>query len=141
MRHRMVTSKLGRSAAHRNAMLANMICSLIEEKGITTTVAKAKMARSLAEKMVTLAKSGTLAARRSAVATLRCRKSVSKLFSDIAPQFASRTGGYTRVLRLGKCRSDGAELARMEWVGIAPVDKKKKKAPAGSEEKKDVPGK
>lgn len=135
MRHRMVTTKLGRSAAHRSAMLANMICSLIEEKAITTTITKAKMARSLAEKMVTLGKCGNLAARRSAVATLRCRKSVSKLFSDIAPQFVSRAGGYTRVMRLGKCRSDGAELARMEWVGIAPVDKKKKK-PGGAEEKK-----
>lgn len=136
MRHRIVSSTLGRSGAHRSAMLANMICSLIEEKAITTTAVKARMARSLAEKMVTLAKRGTLADRRRAAAALRCRKSVAKLFSDIAPQFASRAGGYTRVLKLGKCRGDGAELARLEWVGIACVSKKKK-APAADSEKKE----
>ena len=136
MRHRMVSSKVGRSGAHRSAMLANMICSLIEEKAITTTAAKARMARSLAEKMVTLAKNGTLAARRRAVAALRSPESVGKLFSDIAPQFADRAGGYTRILKIGTRRGNGAEISRLEWVGIAPVCKKKK-TPAGPEAKKE----
>ncbi|NLE68057.1 MAG: 50S ribosomal protein L17 [Lentisphaerae bacterium] len=136
MRHRMVSSKVGRSGAHRSAMLANMICSLIEEKAITTTAAKARMARSMAEKMVTLAKNGTLAARRRAVAALRSPESVGKLFSDIAPQFADRAGGYTRILKIGTRRGNGAEISRLEWVGIAPVSKKKK-TPAGPEAKKE----
>lgn len=128
MRHRMVASTLGRSTAHRQALLANLACALIFEKRITTTLAKAKAASRLAEKMVTLAKRGTLADRRRAVSVLRRADRVKMLFDDIAPQCRDRAGGYTRVMKLARWRSDGAPLAILEWVSIKPVDKKKKPA-------------
>ena len=96
MRHRKKTVKLGRTSAHRNELLANLVCGLIEHRRIKTTVAKAKAARSLAEKMVTLGKKGTLAARRQAIATLKQEGLVRVLFDEIAPGFESRAGGYTR---------------------------------------------
>ena len=116
MRHRKKTVKLGRTSAHRNELLANLVCGLIEHRRIKTTVAKAKAARSLAEKMVTLGKKGTLAARRQAIATLKQEELVRVLFDEVAPGFIGRDGGYTRILKLGRRISDSSEMVLLEWV-------------------------
>ena len=123
MRHRKKTVKLGRSSAHRNELLANLVCALIDNKRIKTTAPKAKAARSLADKMVTLGKKGTLAARRQAISTLKNEKSVKELFDAVAPVFAERNGGYTRILKLGRRISDSSEMVLLEWVDTitAPV--------------------
>ena len=126
MRHRVNTSKFGRSTAHRQAMEASLVCSLITERRIRTTLPKAKLARRLAEKMVTLAKKGTLAHRRRALSILRQEAPVRMLFNEFAPQFAARAGGYTRIIRLADLRSDGADMAFLEWVDLAPVNRRKK---------------
>lgn len=136
MRHRMVSTTFGRSSAHRRAMLARLVCCLIEEKRIETTLARARAARSLAEKMVTLARSGTLADRRKAIATLRCPPMVKALFEQIAPKCQDRSGGYTRIIKCGARRGDNAPVAILEWVSIVPVDKKKKKPESKTDEKK-----
>ena len=134
MRHQNKTIKLGRTAEHRKAMLANQVCSLIEHERIKTTLAKAKAVRPLAEKMVTLGKTGSLHARRTALAVLRQKNAVKKLFDNIAPRSAERKGGYTRIIRLGQRKSDSALVAFIEWVDAAPiedetpVDEKKAKA-------------
>src|SRR3978361_1500904 len=120
MRHQKKTVKLGRTAAHRKALLANQVCSLIEHQRIKTTLAKAKAVRPLAEKMVTLGKKGSLHARRTALATLRQKDAVKKLFDDIAPRAADRKGGYTRIVKLGARKSDSAPIAFIEWVD-API--------------------
>lgn len=121
MRHRKVTIKLGRTSAHRDAMLANLVCDLIKERRIRTTLPKARAARRLAERMVTLAKKNDLASRRLAISRLKQVDRVGELFSDIAPGFESRNGGYTRIMKLGKRASDNAEMALLEWVeGPAP---------------------
>ncbi len=103
-------------------MLANLVCSLIKHKRVTTTVAKAKAARSVAEKMVTLGKSGTLHDRRLAAARLHQEDAVKLLFDEIAPAQKERHGGYTRIVRLGQRQGDAAERAILEWVdlGMAP---------------------
>ncbi len=116
MRHQKKTVKLGRTAEHRKALLANQVCSLIEHQRIKTTLAKAKAVRPLAEKMVTLGKKGSLHARRTALATLRQADHVKKLFEDIAPRSADRNGGYTRIVKLGARKSDAAPMAFIEWV-------------------------
>lgn len=136
MRHLRKTTKLGRTSEHRQAMLANMVCSLITHNRITTTVEKAKAARSVAEKMVTLGKKGTLHHRRQAAATLKQADAVKKLFTEIAPRFADRSGGYTRIVRLGQRRGDAAPTAILEWtegaVPAAPVEGDKKAAESKS---------
>ena len=116
MRHQKKTVKLGRTAEHRKALLANQVCSLIEHQRIKTTLAKAKAVRPLAEKMVTLGKQGSLHARRTALAVLRQKNAVKKLFDDIAPRSADRNGGYTRIIKLGLRKSDAAAVAFIEWV-------------------------
>ena len=116
MRHRKKTVKLGRKAEHRKALLANQVCSLIEHQRIKTTLAKAKAVRPLAEKMVTLGKDGSLHARRTALAILRPKWAVRKLFEDIAPRPETRNGGYTRIGKLGARKSDSAPVAFIEWV-------------------------
>src|SRR3982750_1584722 len=121
MRHQKKTVKLGRTAEHRKALLANQVCSLIEHQRIKTTLAKAKAVRPLAEKMVTLGKNGSLHARRTALATLRQKDAVKKLFDDIAPRAADRKGGYTRIVKLGARKSDAAPMAFIEWVDVALV--------------------
>ena len=123
MRHRKRTVKLGRTSAHRNELLANLVCALIDNKRITTTLPKAKAARSLAEKMVTLGKKGTLASRRQAISTLKQVDSVKELFDNVAPAFADRSGGYTRIIKLGRRISDSSEMVLLEWVDsiVAPV--------------------
>jgi large subunit ribosomal protein L17 len=121
MRHQKKTIKLGRTAEHRKALLANQVCSLIEHQRIKTTLAKAKAVRPLAERMVTLGKNGSIHARRTAFATLRQKNAVKKLFDDIAPRSAERRGGYTRIVKLGQRRSDSASMAFIEWVDMAEV--------------------
>jgi len=117
MRHQKKTVKLGRTAAHRDALLANQVCSLIQHNRIKTTLAKAKAVRPFAEKLVTISKKGTLHARRTALAYLHHNEeAVGKLFSDIAVRTANRAGGYTRIIKLGFRKSDAAPLAYLEWV-------------------------
>ena len=135
MRHQKKTVKLGRTAEHRKALLANQVCSLIEHERIKTTLAKAKAVRPLAEKMVTLGKNGSLHARRTALAVLRQKNAVKKLFDNIAPRSATRSGGYTRIIRLGQRKSDSASVAFIEWVDAAPVVEEKPKDEKAKEEK------
>ena len=118
MRHLKRTAKLGRTAQHRNLMLANLVCSLIIHRRVTTTLAKARAARSVAEKMVSLGKHGTLHDRRLAVARLRQTDAVRILFNDIAPTQKERHGGYTRIVKLGQRPGDAAHLAILEWVDV-----------------------
>ena len=138
MRHLKKTAKLGRTGEHRNAMLANMVCSLIIHKRIQTTIAKAKAARPVAEKLVSLGKSGTVHDRRLAVARLHNEEAAKILFNELAPIFKTRNGGYTRILRLNQRQGDSAELAILEWVDApaeaAPVEPKaeEKAASAGA---------
>jgi large subunit ribosomal protein L17 len=120
MRHLKRTAKLGRTGEHRNAMLANLVCSLIKHRRVTTTLAKAKAARSVAEKMVTLGKHGTLHHRRLAAARLHQEDAVRILFNEIAPTQKERHGGYTRIVKLRQRTGDAALLAILEWVD-APV--------------------
>ena len=133
MRHQKKTVKLGRTAEHRKALLANQVCSLIEHERIKTTLAKAKAVRPLAEKMVTLGKNGSLHARRTAFAVLRQKNAVKKLFDNIAPRSTSRNGGYTRIIRLGQRKSDSASIAFIEWVDAAQAVEEKE--PKESKEK------
>jgi large subunit ribosomal protein L17 len=121
MRHRKRTAKLGRTSSHRNAMLANMVCSLIVHKRITTTLAKARAARSVAEKMVTLGKSGTIHDRRLAAARLHQEDAVRILFNEIAPSQKTRPGGYTRIIKLHPRQGDAAEEVILEWVDLSGV--------------------
>lgn len=122
MRHLKRTAKLGRTSEHRNAMLANLVCSLIEHKRVTTTLAKAKAARSVAEKMVTLGKKGTVQHRRLAVARLHQESAAKILFKEIAPAFKDRRSGYTRIIKLEQRQGDAAQRAILEWVdSVVPV--------------------
>src|SRR5213082_416581 len=121
MRHLKRTAKLGRTGEHRNAMLANLVCSLIKHKRITTTLAKAKADRSVAEKMITLGKGGTIHNRRLAEARLHQDDAVRILFNELAPVHAERPGGYTRIIRLHQRQGDAAQLAILEWVDL-PVE-------------------
>src|SRR3954464_2765098 len=116
MRHRKRTAKLGRTSSHRNAMLSNLVCSLIVHKRITTTLAKAKAARSVAEKMVTLGKTGTIHARRLAAEGHVQEDAVKILFNETAPPSKERRGGYTRIVKLLRRQGDAAEEAIIEWV-------------------------
>lgn len=133
MRHQKKTVKLGRTAAHRKALLANQVCSLIEHERIKTTLAKAKAVRPLAERMVTLGKNGSLHARRTALAVLRQKNAVKKLFDNIAPRSAERMGGYTRIIKLGPRRSDSAPVAFLEWVDAAAATEEKEPKKKGKE--------
>ena len=134
MRHLKNTRKLGRTSPHRDAMLANIVASLIIHKRVKTTLAKAKAARPLAEKLVTLGKGGTLHDRRLAVAKIGQKDAVATLFKTIAPGFKDRKGGYTRIVKLGPRQSDSAPVAFLEWVDyvveseVAPVEKTEKSA-------------
>jgi len=131
MRHQKKRAKLGRTAEHRKALLANQVCSLIEHRRIKTTLAKAKAVRPLAERMVTLGKNDSVHARRMAFSTLRQKDAVKKLFAEVAPRSANRNGGYTRIVRLGQRKSDSASMAFIEWVDAAQVTEEK-----AAEEKK-----
>ncbi len=136
MRHRKSVKKLGRTAAHRKALLANLSAALFEQKHIQTTEAKAKETRKVSERLITLAKKETLHARRLALKRLRSKKVVNILFDKIAPFYADRVGGYTRVIKLGQRQGDGASMAVLELVGYEMASKKKKEKEAKLEAKK-----
>ena len=149
MRHRRKTVKLGRRADHRDALLANLACSLIEHNRIKTTVAKAKALRPFVEKLVTKARLNTVHARRLVAGklgpnSLRVEKVVRKLFGDIAPLNATRPGGYTRIIKLGQRQINAAPIAFIEFVEIvktaeaAPIPEAKpaKKTAAKKSDKK-----
>ena len=116
MNHGRKVPKLQRDASHRKALLANLVCSLIEHRRIRTTLAKAKALRPVAEKLVTLGKRGDLHARRLAIGSLHNKDAVKKLFEEIAVASKDRKGGYTRITKLGQRRSDSAPMAFIEWV-------------------------
>ena len=120
MRHQRQGRKLGRDSAHRKALYANLAAALIEHGRIKTTEAKAKEVRPIAEKMISLGKRGDLAAHRQAVAFLRSKSAAHKLFAEVAPRFAERNGGYTRVVKLGPRQGDAASMAYLELVDYAP---------------------
>jgi len=142
MRHRKKTIKLGRTSSHRDALLANQVCSLIAAKRIKTTLPKARATRSLAEKMVTLGKEGTLAARRRAISIIKNTDSVKELFTVIAPSFQDRKGGYTRIMKLGRRASDSSEMALLEWVNfVLPVAVEPEDTKGGKSTKKSKPAK
>ena len=117
MRHRKAGRKLNRTAAHRKAMLRNMVTSLLEHERIVTTVPKAKETRRVAEKMITLGKRGDLHARRQAMAYIRSKGIVAKLFDELSGQYTDRQGGYTRIIRTGNRYGDAAPMAIVEFVG------------------------
>ena len=131
MKHQVRKKQFGRHTSHRQAMFRNMVTSLIQEERITTTLPKAKELRRLADQMVTLAKKGTLHARRNAARVVRGREAVKKLFSELGPRFSSRNGGYTRVLKLGFRHGDGAAMALIEYLGYQPKVKEKAKKEKG----------
>ena len=120
MRHRRAGKKLGRDPAHRKALYANLAGALIEHGRIKTTVAKAKAVKPVAEEMISLGRRGDLAARRQALAFLRSNDVVHTLFADVAPRFADRPGGYTRIVRLGPRFGDSAEMVYLEFVDYVP---------------------
>lgn len=128
MRHQVKQGKLGRDTAHRRALLRNMVTSFLECERIRTTLAKARAVRPVAEKMITLAKRGTLHARRQALAYMTKEAAVQKLFTELGPRFAERPGGYTRIVKLDKRMGDGASMAMLELVGSEFKKKTKKKA-------------
>ena len=120
MRHHRAGRKLGRDSAQRKALYANLTSALIEHGRIRTTVAKAKEVRPIAEQMITLGRRGDLAARRRAIGYLRSHETAHTLFSEVAPRFADRRGGYTRIVKLGPRQGDGAEMAYLEFVDYVP---------------------
>ena len=110
------TRKLGRTTAHRNAMLRGMVTLLLENGQVETTLTRAKEVRSIAEKMITLGKKNTLASRRAALAYITDENVVTKVFVELAPLYAERNGGYTQIYKLGPRRGDGAEMAVIKLV-------------------------
>ena len=149
MRHRHLTVKLGRTSSQREALFANMVSNLILAKRIKTTLPKARATKRLADKIVTVGKKGTLAARRQALSFLKLDAAVAELFGAVAPAMKDRAGGYTRVVKLGKRQSDSSEMCILEWVDFVPKAKKAKaekteEAPKGekkAEKKAEKPAK
>jgi large subunit ribosomal protein L17 len=130
VRHRKAGRKLGRDSAHRKALYSNLAGALIEHGRIRTTEAKAKEVRSIVEEMITLGKRGDLAAHRQAVAFLRSKSVAHVLFSEVAPRFADRPGGYTRIVRIGPRQGDAAPMAYLEFVDYVPERAAAPAAPA-----------
>jgi large subunit ribosomal protein L17 len=120
MRHQRAGKKLGRDSAHRKALYSNLAGALIEHGRIKTTEAKAKAVKPIAEKMITLGRRGDLAARRQAVAYLRSKDVVHKLFAEVAPRFQDRPGGYSRIVKLGPRPGDAADMVYLELVDYEP---------------------
>lgn len=139
MRHGNSGKRLGRNTSHRKAMMRNMVTSLFEHEKITTTDARAKELRPMAEKLITLAKRGDLHARRIVTEVVRDRKTVAKLFERIAPRFTERPGGYTRIIKLGHRLGDNAALSMITLVEEAYAPKAKKKTPTPAPAKKAAP--
>ncbi len=120
MRHHRAGKKLGRDSAHRKALYANLAGALIEHGRIKTTEAKAKAVKPIAEQMITLGRRGDLHARRQAVAYLRSKDVVHKLFADVGPRFKDRPGGYSRIVKIGPRAGDAAEMVYLELVDYEP---------------------
>ena len=140
MRHNHGFRKLNKTAAHRKAMLRNMVTSLFDKERITTTTAKAKEARRVAERMITFAKKGDLASRRQVAKTVQNPRILKKLFDEIGPRFESRPGGYTRVMKLGERKGDNAETSILELVGENDKPRGKKKKPMKKYHNVEIPG-
>jgi large subunit ribosomal protein L17 len=139
MRHRMAGKKLGRKTDHRISMLRNLVTSFLDKERIRTTLPRAKALRPVAERMITLGKRETLHARRQALAFIKDPQVVSKLFSTIAPRFAQRPGGYTRIVHLGFRDGDGARMAILELIGSDYKPPKAKEKKAEKKGKKETP--
>jgi large subunit ribosomal protein L17 len=139
MRHRVAGWKLGRNTEHRRALLRNLVTSLIVEERIETTVPKAKAMRPHVEKMITLGKKGSVAARRQAAAYLMTSEAVDKLFETISPRFGDREGGYLRIVRTGFRPGDGGEKAFIELLGSEKIidEKRQKRADARAKRAED----
>ena len=116
MRHRKGGRKLGRSSSHRQALLRNMVTSLLDHERIRTTDAKAKELRRVAERMITLGKRGDLHARRQALSVIRSKEVTAKLFDELADRYRERPGGYTRVMKLGQRQGDAAPMSLIELL-------------------------
>ena len=123
MRHRKAGKRLGRNSSHQQAMLRNMVTSLLEHERIVTTAPKAKELRKLADKMITLAKRGDLHARRQALAVIRSKKVVDKLFTELREEYMARNGGYTRIIHTGSRTGDAAPMAIIELVNYTEETK------------------
>ena len=132
MRHRKNGRQLGRQTKHRWALFRNLVTSLLDHERIETTEAKAKEIRGFTDRMITLGKEGTLPARRRALAFIRSKDVVSKLFSDIAGRFQGRPGGYTRIVKTRRRIGDAAEMVVIELVSLAAVTTQKKSVPAST---------
>ena len=141
MRHQNAGRKLGRKTPHRMSMFRNLVTSLLDKERIRTTLPRAKEIRPIAERMITLGKRESLHARRQALAFMRDPGVVSKLFKDLAPRFAQRNGGYTRIIRLGFREGDGAQMAILELLGSGYKAPKagEKKGKKGKKAEKETP--
>src|SRR5579885_1337883 len=140
MRHRNAGFKLGRNTSHRNALLRNLVTSVIVEDRVETTVAKAKAVRPHVEKMITLGKKGDVHARRQALSFLRTDDAVKRLFDTVAPRYGDRQGGYLRIVRTGFQKGDGAELAFIELLGAEKQleSQARKRADARAEKREEL---
>lgn len=145
MRHGMANRKLGRTSSHRKAMFRNQVASMIQSERIITTLIKAKELRPIVEKMVTLGRKDSVHARRQAAESITDNTLVQKLFNEIAPRMADRNGGYTRIIKLGPRRGDGAEMAILEFVdyggGATKAEEKPAKGAKKAASKKAAPAK
>ena len=130
MRHGNYGKKLGRTSSHRQAMLRNMVTSLIRTEKIMTTDTKAKVLKSVADRMITLGKRGDLHARRQALSFIRERAMVIKLFDELSPRYRERQGGYTRIMKMGYRHGDNAPVSMIEFMPEVAVEKPRKKAAA-----------
>ena len=140
MRHQRVQKKFGRSMEHRKALMKSLVTNLILAESIQTTLPKAKQARKDAERIVTVARKGGLAARRLAASRLQQPKAVKKLFDKIVPQMEGRNGGYTRIVKTGSRKGDGAEMCILQWVESLKAEKPAE-TPAAEAPKAEEPAK
>lgn len=140
MRHRKAGFKLGRNTSHRRAVLRNLVTSIILMDRVETTVTKCKASRPLVEKMITLGKRGTVHARRQALAYLMTPESVDRLFNVVAPRYATRPGGYVRIVRTKVRQGDAAEMAFIELLGAEQVlsEKAEKRAEARAKRREEL---
>jgi large subunit ribosomal protein L17 len=136
MRHRNAGYKLGRNTSHRRAMLRNLVTSILMEDRVETTITKAKAARPLVEKYITLGKKGDVHSRRQALSFLQTREAVTRLFDTVAPRYGDRNGGYLRIVRTGFQKGDGAEKAFIELLGAEKILDEKRQKRAETREKR-----
>lgn len=140
MRHRKGGFKLGRNTSHRRALLRNLVTSILVNDKVHTTVTKAKAARPLVEKMITLGKNGSVHARRQALAYMMTPESVDRLFNTVAPRYGERNGGYTRIVRTGARVGDAGEMAYIELLGAEQElnEKAEKRAEARAKRREEI---